>query len=151
MGCGGTKFEWDHHIKRLKDSFVMTFCFLGPLIMWHRRWMICGLVLTDTCFWWQMHCPPVIGTFLSDMPPCWGTKRARRDTSWWLTKSSRGYHRFFNPVDRPWPWHDFCQKGHWGWVSTEHAKRDSKSKALFRFNHRGSIYKRWFSGNWNLH
>ena len=52
--------------KRLKDSFVMTFCFFWAqltLIMWH--WLIwCGPVMTDTCFWWQMHCPSsVIGSF----------------------------------------------------------------------------------------
>ena len=55
----------------------------------------------------------------------------------------KGYHCFFNPVDRDRPWHEFCQKGHWAWASTQHAKRDTKLKTHFRFNRENSGSKIW--------
>ena len=72
--------------KRLKDSLSWLSVFWAHLSSGH--WLIYGLLLTDTCFWRQIHCPAVIGSFPSDVP-CWGTRRVRRDTSWWLAKSCR--------------------------------------------------------------
>ena len=92
----GTKFEWDHQrekglsVKRLKRTLCDDFLFSRHTYHPAGHWLIYGPVLMDTCFWRQIHCPAVIGSFLSDVP-CWGTKQARRDTRWWLRKSSRAF------------------------------------------------------------
>ena len=123
----GTKFEWDHHISApSKDWRTLLWwlsAFLGPVDTYNVALADLMLLSGDGHMFLVTNALSVVSYwqfFLPDVP-CWGTTRSvRRDTSRWLRKSAWGYHHFFNPVDRPWPWHDFCQKEHWEWVSTEH-------------------------------